>query len=224
MPSAIFLDMIELAMSGIDSTVAVTSRRAYSLRSAGHSVSLAAQITAPTSRSWATIWSFGSVACQPGMASSLSSVPPVWPSPRPESWGTAAPHAATSGASGSDTLSPTPPVECLSTVGRGTDDRSMRSPESIIAWVHDASSSGSMPRSRMAMHSAAACSSATRAGGVAVDEEPHLLVGQPAAVALGADDVEYVGGHYSRSSGPNAPGSHSAMRISLTTSSDPPAS
>ena len=34
-PSAIFLDMIELAISGIDSTVPVTSRRAYSLRSAG---------------------------------------------------------------------------------------------------------------------------------------------------------------------------------------------
>jgi hypothetical protein len=46
----------------------------------------------------------GSVACHPGIASSLSSVPPVWPSPRPESWGTAAPHAATSGASGSGAL------------------------------------------------------------------------------------------------------------------------
>ena len=30
-PSAIFLDMIELAISGIDSTVPVTSRSAYSL-------------------------------------------------------------------------------------------------------------------------------------------------------------------------------------------------
>ncbi len=100
------------------------------------------------------------MACQPGMASSLSSVPPVWPSPRPESWGTAAPHAATSGASGSDTLSPTPPVECLSTVGRPTPDRSRRSPLSIIAWVQVASSPGAMSRSRIAMHRAAACSSA----------------------------------------------------------------
>ena len=33
----------------------------------------------------------------PGIASILSSVPPVWPRPRPESCGTAAPHAATSG-------------------------------------------------------------------------------------------------------------------------------
>ena len=34
-PSAIFLLMIELAISGIASTVPVTSRSAYSLRSAG---------------------------------------------------------------------------------------------------------------------------------------------------------------------------------------------
>jgi hypothetical protein len=45
-------------------------------------------------------------------------------------------------------------------VGRATDDRSRRSPLSIIACVHVASSSGAMSRSRIAMHSAAACSSA----------------------------------------------------------------
>ena len=44
-PSAIFLDMIELAISGMDSTVPVTSRRAYSLRSAGARSSPAAQMT-----------------------------------------------------------------------------------------------------------------------------------------------------------------------------------
>ena len=43
-PSAIFLLMIELAISGIASTVPVTSRSAYSLRSAGASPSPAAQI------------------------------------------------------------------------------------------------------------------------------------------------------------------------------------
>ena len=51
------------------------------------------------------------------MAESLSSVPPVWPSPRPEIIGTKAPQAATSGASIRLTLSPTPPVECLSSTG-----------------------------------------------------------------------------------------------------------
>ena len=50
-PSAIFLLMIELAMSGIASTVPVTSRSAYSLRSAGANPEPAWQITAPTSAS-----------------------------------------------------------------------------------------------------------------------------------------------------------------------------
>ena len=117
-PSAIFLDMIELAISGIDSTVPVTSRSAYSRRSAGARPAPAAQMTQPTSRSTAIISAGDSAARQPGMASSLSSVPPVCPRPRPDSCGTAAPHAATSGARTSETLSPTPPVECLSTVGR----------------------------------------------------------------------------------------------------------
>ena len=39
-PSASFFDMIDDEISGIDSTVAVTSRSAYSLRSAGASSSV----------------------------------------------------------------------------------------------------------------------------------------------------------------------------------------
>ena len=54
-PSAIFLLMIEEAISGIDSTVPVTSRSAYSFLSAGASPEPAAQITAPTSSSWRSI-------------------------------------------------------------------------------------------------------------------------------------------------------------------------
>ena len=42
-------------------------------------------------------------------------VPPVMPRPRPESLATGTPQAATSGSAQSVTLSPTPPVECLST-------------------------------------------------------------------------------------------------------------
>jgi hypothetical protein len=91
----------------------------------------------------------------------LSSVPPVWPSPRPDSCGTATPQAATSGASGSVVLSPTPPVECLSAVGRPSAERSLRSPESIIACVQTASSSGVIPRKNTAMSSALTCSSGT---------------------------------------------------------------
>ena len=65
-PSAIFLDMIELAISGIASTVPVTSRSAYSLRSAGARPEPAWQITAPTSSSWRSISSLDSAARQPG--------------------------------------------------------------------------------------------------------------------------------------------------------------
>ena len=90
-PSAIFLLMIELAMSGMQSTVLVMSRRAYSFLSAGASPAPAAQMTAPTSSRICIIRSLLRSACQPGMASSLSSVPPVWPRPRPESCGTATP-------------------------------------------------------------------------------------------------------------------------------------
>ena len=60
------------------------------------------------------------------------------PSSRPDSWGTATPQAATSGASGRAILSPTPPVECLSAVGRPRDAKSIRSPEAIIAAVQRA--------------------------------------------------------------------------------------
>ncbi len=159
-PSAIFLLMIELAMSGIDSTVAVTSRSAYSLRSAGASVGVAAHTTAPTSASWRSMSAMDSSARQPGIDSSLSRVPPVCPRPRPDICGTAAPHAATSGANGSVILSPTPPVECLSTVGRSPPSRN-RSPESSIAPVQRAVSAASIPRRKIAMASAAICSSAT---------------------------------------------------------------
>ena len=60
-----------------------------------------------------------------------------------DSCGTATPHAATSGASGSVILSPTPPVECLSAVGRDSEEKSIRSPDAIIASVHRRSRGGS---------------------------------------------------------------------------------
>ncbi len=144
-PSAIFFDMIELAMSGMDSTVPVTSRSAYSRRSAGARPEPAAQITQPAVVRTPIVSAGVSSVRKPGIDSSLSSVPPVWPRPRPDSCGTAAPHAATSGARIRLTLSPTPPVECLSTVGRGTADRSRRSPEAIIAAVQVRSSAPSSP-------------------------------------------------------------------------------
>ena len=55
---------------------------------------------------------------KPGIDSSLSSVPPVWPSPRPLIFPNGTPHAATIGPTAIEVLSPTPPVECLSTTRR----------------------------------------------------------------------------------------------------------
>ena len=88
-------------------------------------------------------------------------MPPVWPRPRPDSCGTATPNAATSGASGSVILSPTPPVECLSTVGLPSPAKLIRSPEAIIASVITRISSRVMPFSSTAIANAAICASAT---------------------------------------------------------------
>ncbi|CAB4758585.1 unannotated protein [freshwater metagenome] len=161
MPSAIFLLIIEDAISGIASTVAVTSRNAYSFLSAGARPAPAAQITAPTSCKTFNISSLDSDARHPGIDSNLSSVPPVCPRPRPDNCGTAAPHAATSGASGKVILSPTPPVECLSTVGRDNADQFIRSPLLIIASVQREISRDSIPLSKIAISKADICSSAT---------------------------------------------------------------
>ena len=79
----------------------------------------------------------------PGMLASLSSVPPVCPSPRPEIIGTKAPQAATTGARMRLTLSPTPPVECLSRTG---PPRSARDQSSTAARArHGAREGGALP-------------------------------------------------------------------------------
>ena len=68
------------------------------------------------------------------MDSSLSRVPPECPSPLPEIIGTGTPAAAQTGARISEVLSPTPPVECLSTLIPGIIERSTTSPEFSMAW------------------------------------------------------------------------------------------
>src|SRR3569832_1019677 len=83
----------------------------------------------------------------------LSSVPPGWPSPRPEIIGTTPPHAATMGASMIDTLSPTPPVECLSSTGPPTACSSQLStrPECDMARVKATRSAAFMPQKNTAI-------------------------------------------------------------------------
>ena len=89
------------------------------------------------------------------MLSSLSSVPPVWPRPRPETIGTVTPQAAATGARIRLVLSPTPPVECLSTLGPGMSERSSTVPVWSIASTRAAVSSAVIPRHTIAMASAA---------------------------------------------------------------------
>ena len=128
--------------------------------SAGARPEPAAQMTAPQPEpSWVMISSLLSCARHPGIASSLSRVPPVCPRPRPDSCGTATPKHATSGARGSVILSPTPPVECLSAVSLPMPEKSMRAPERIIASVQRAISPRSIPRRKIAIARAAICSS-----------------------------------------------------------------
>ena len=133
------------------------------------------------------------------------------------------------GQSTSDTLSPTPPVECLSTVGRPTADRSRRSPLSIMAAVHVASSSSAIPRNRMAMSNADGLLVGDLAGGVGVEEPADGVVGDAAAVALGPDDVDGVHDGSVRPSicvSSKAPGSTSRIGVGVplpsTRQSGPP--
>ncbi len=89
------------------------------------------------------------------MDSSLSTVPPVWPSARPDILATGTPAAATSGTRASVVLSPTPPVECLSTFTPGAPLKSTRSPDSTMAQVRCVVSAALMPRKYTAMRKAA---------------------------------------------------------------------
>src|SRR5579875_2018502 len=97
------------------------------------------------------------------MDSSLSRVPPVWPRPRPEIIGTKPPQAAMIGASSRLTLSPTPPVECLSSTGppRRAPRQSSSSPERVMAPVRATRSAPLIPRRKMAMARAPTCASLT---------------------------------------------------------------
>ncbi len=113
----------------------------------------------PISRTWRRSSSGDRSVRNPGTDSSLSSVPPVCPKPRPESFATASPIDAASGANTSVTPSATPPVECLSTLGRPRSGSSIVLPESTRARVSASVSPASRPRMYAAIRNAAATSS-----------------------------------------------------------------
>ena len=144
-PTASFFDITLAAMREMLSTVAVASRSAYSAPSAG-TRSLDCPATAqPISSTWRSSCSGERPVRRPGIDSSLSSVPPVCPKPRPESFATASPREAASGANTRVTPSLTPPVECLSTLGRLTRESGRVAPDSIIARVSSAVSPSERP-------------------------------------------------------------------------------
>ncbi len=154
-PAAIFFDMTLDAISGIDGTVAVTSRSAYRSLSAGTMCGDCAATAMPTSSTCRMNRSGSRSTVSPGTDSSLSSVPPVWARARPLSFGTLTPHAAASGVATSVTLSPTPPVECLSTLMPLILRRSSTSPLLTIAWVSASVSAAVIPRMQTAISQAA---------------------------------------------------------------------
>ena len=81
----------------------------------------------------------------PEIDSNLSSVPPVCPNPRPLIFATGTPIEATRGPKIREVLSPTPPVECLSTLMPSIADKSTTSPLLTIACVKAKRSVGVIP-------------------------------------------------------------------------------
>src|SRR5438046_1900070 len=154
-PAAIFFDITLEAINGMEGTVAVTSRSAYISLSAGTMRGDCDATAIPTSRTCLMNRSGSRSTVRPGTDSSLSRVPPVWARARPLSFGTLTPHAAASGAAINVTLSPTPPVECLSTLIPGLALRSSTSPLATIAWVRAGVSAAVMPRMQTAISQAA---------------------------------------------------------------------
>ncbi len=153
-PAASFFERMLPTIRGTHSTVAVTSRSAYIFLSAGAIFGLCPTMAMPTSDT-SSITSAGvKSVLNPGIDSSLSRVPPVWPRPRPEIMGTLTPTAAAMGAAISDSLSPTPPVECLSTLVPSTAPRSRTIPERSMTRVSVSVSSSVMPRKKTAIRKA----------------------------------------------------------------------
>ena len=146
-PSAIFLDMIELAISGIDSTVPVTSRSAYSLRSAGARPGPAAQMTQPIRAQHRR--SSRPAAGRPASRGSTPACPACRRCGRARGRTAAARRRRSWPRAARGSARPCRPRRRWSACPRsahGTEPRSSRSPESIMAAVQVRSSAGSRPR------------------------------------------------------------------------------
>ena len=155
-PAASFLLIIDEVIRPRFPTVAVTSLRAYIFLSAGATWAVCPTTAMPVSFTCFINSSGSSDVLKPLIDSSLSTVPPVNPSPLPLILATGTPQAAVSGPTTIVVLSPTPPVECLSTLMPLIDDRSTTSPENFIAFVREYISSLSRPLIYAAIRNAAA--------------------------------------------------------------------
>ena len=87
-----------------------------------------------------------------GIDSSLSIVPPVCPRPLPLILATLTLQDATIGATIKVVLSPTPPVECLSTTLSPSGDKSKISPDEAIYLVIEKISLSVIPFRRIAIN------------------------------------------------------------------------
>ena len=111
----------------------------------------------------------------PGTLSILSMVPPVCPRPRPLILAILTPQAAAMGAITRVVLSPTPPVECLSTLTPAMGERSTISPLWAMMSVRH-HPGGHLVVGHIARH-------------IAVDEGFELGAGVDAAVPLLCNEV-----------------------------------
>ena len=144
-PIAIFLLIILLAINEIELIVPVASRNAYIFLSAGTNFPLCPTNAILCALTWLINCSFVSSTLKPCIDSNLSIVPPVCPKPLPDILATGTPKEATNGATIKLILSPTPPVECLSTFTPSIFDKSIVSPELIMALVKAEISSLDIP-------------------------------------------------------------------------------
>ena len=134
-PDAIFLLIMLDAINGIFAVHPIVSLNAYIFLSAGAKFKLDVIKLIPISCTLFLKSSILKFTLYPGIDSSLSLVPPVNPNPLPDIFATGTPNEAMIGISINVILSPTPPVECLSTMFSDMSLKSIVSPEFAIEIV-----------------------------------------------------------------------------------------
>ncbi len=191
-PAASFFDRIEAVIRSTLSTAAASSRIAYSRRSAGARSALAATMAQPVCATQRrNVGSSGSVQKAGDRFQLVQRAARMAQAPAGYHR-----HIRPAGRQhrrkDQDTVSPIPPVECLSTTGPGRSQRITR-PLSRIARVSATRPSAPMPRVRTAMAKAPACASLTAPSASPVAIRTASSDAQPTAVADPRDRRARVG-------------------------------